>query len=53
MKDPKFVESRLNVRASDDLEEEVRAELEEDKEEKLIANLITESGVYKKENDET
>mgnify|MGYP003149010878 CR=1 FL=1 len=45
MKDPKFVESRLHVKASNELEEQVRAELEEEKEEKSIANLIAESGV--------
>ena len=52
MKDSKFVESQLNVRASDDLEEEVRAELKEEKEEKSIANLIQESGVCPEENNE-
>jgi len=52
MKDPKFVESQLHVRASDDLEEEVRAELKEKKEEKSIANLIQESGVCPEGNNE-
>ena len=52
--DPKFVESHLHVRPSDDLEEQVRAELEEEKEDKSIANLITESGVCpQEENNET
>jgi hypothetical protein len=53
MKDPKFVESQLHVQASDELEAEVRAELEEEKEEKSIANLIKESGVCPEENNET
>ena len=53
MKDPKFVESQLHVRASDDLAEEVRAELEEEKEEKSIASLISQSGVCPEENNET
>jgi electron transfer flavoprotein alpha/beta subunit len=49
---PKFVESELKVKASKELEEEIRAELEEDKEEKSIANLIQESGVCPEENNE-
>ena len=50
---PKFVESELNVKASKELEEEVRAELEEEKEEKSIANLIAKNGVCPEENNET
>lgn len=50
MKDPKFVDSELHVKPSEDLEEQVKAELEEEKEEKSIANLINESGVCPKEN---
>jgi len=53
MKDPKFVKSQLHVKPSDDLAEQVRAELEEEKEEKSIANLIAESGVCPEENNET
>ena len=49
---PKFVESELNVKASKELEEEVRAELEEEKEEKSIANLIAKNGVCPEENNE-
>ena len=50
--DPKFVESRLRVKPSDDLEKQVRAELEDEKEEKSMASLISESGVCPKENNE-
>jgi len=53
MKDPKFVKSQLHVKPSDDLAEQVRAELEEEKEEKSIANLINESGVCPEEKNET
>jgi len=53
MKDPKFVESKLKVKASPQLQEEVQAELEKEKQEKSIASLISESGVFRKENNET
>ena len=52
MKDPKFVESKLRVKASPQLQEEVEAELKKE-EEKSIANLISESGVFREENNET
>tara|TARA_R110000824_G_scaffold205561_1_gene390460 strand:- start:2271 stop:2438 length:168 start_codon:yes stop_codon:yes gene_type:complete len=53
MKDPKFVESKLRVKASPQLQEEVQAELKKEKEEKSIASLIAESGVFRKEDNET
>jgi len=40
MNDPKFVNSELVTKASDDLEEEIRAELEEEQEETSMANLL-------------
>ena len=40
MNDPKFVKSELKVTASEELEEEVKAELEEDHEQKSIASII-------------
>ena len=53
MKDPKFVEAKLRVKASPQLQEEVEAELKREEEEKSIANLISESGVFREENNET
>jgi|14BtaG_2_1085337.scaffolds.fasta_scaffold64639_2 hypothetical protein len=53
MKDPKFVESKLKIKASPQLQEEVQAELKKEKEEKSIASLISESGVFREGNNET
>jgi|TARA_Y100000310_G_scaffold11745_1_gene12239 hypothetical protein len=38
--DVKFVKSELKVTASEELEEEIRAELEEEQEEKSMASIL-------------
>jgi hypothetical protein len=42
MNDPKFVESELEVTASEELEEEVQKELEEDLPEVAISSVLNE-----------
>ena len=40
MNEPKFIKSELKVRASEELEEEIRAALEEDLKEKSMASIL-------------
>ena len=51
MNEPKFIKSVLKVRASEELEEEIRAALEEDLKEKSMASILN-KGEDNEENEE-
>ena len=53
MNDPQFVASKLKIKASPPLPEEVHAELQQAKEAKSLASLISERGVFRAGDSDT